>query len=209
MEILKFLAQVASKIEQGSFVSVKDAKVKNVMSTGEDSTWALIDGQPSFTDTHLAFATLALAHVRGYEGDNSFLKSLKTVATFDEIGMSQADKVAWVIPVYLRATQEAIPEGFGTDSKFVGDIGEEVCFRGVVAMARSVGTRFGPKQIITLTDKANNVFTYWPSNRVLALVAGNEVRVRGIVKAHNVYNGINQTQLTRAKIVASPIKAAV
>lgn len=207
MEILKFLAQVASKVEQSGFVSVKDAKVKNAMSTGEDSAWALIDGQPSFTETHTAIAERALAYVRGYEGDNSFLKSLQTAAAFDEIGMGQADKVAWVIPVYQRATQEATPVGFGADSEFVGEIGEEVCFRGVVAMARSVGTRFGPKQIITLTDKANNVFTYWPSNRVLALVAGNEVRVRGTVKAHSVYNGINQTQLTRAKIVASPTAA--
>jgi len=204
MEIRKFLAQVASTIAKGSFVSAKEAKAKNVMSTGEDSSWALIDRQPSFKDAHQGLADQALAYIRGYEGDNSFLKGLKTVSTYDEIGLQQADRVAWIIPAYIRTLQEQVPEGFGADSEFVSEIGEEHAFRGTVAMVRSVNTRFGPKQIVTLVDKANNVFTYWPSNRVLALEVGQAVRVVGKIKAHQTYNGIKQTVLTRAKIAVNP-----
>jgi len=204
MEIRKFLAQVASAVEGAEFVSAKDAKAKKVMSTGEDSSWALIDGQPTFTEAHEALAEQALAHVLSYDGDNAFLKGLKTVAGFDEVGVAQADRVAWIIPVYLRSLNEAIPEGFGANSEFVGEIGEEVAFRGAVAMTRTVGTQFGPKQIVTLIDKANNVFVYWPSNRVLALEAGQSVRVFGKVKGHNVYEGVKQTILTRAKIAVVP-----
>lgn len=204
MEIRKFLAQVASTIGTGTFVSAKDAKAKKVMSTGEDASWALIDGQPSFTEEDLALADLALAYVRGYEGDNTFLKGLRTVATFDEIGVQQADRAAWVIPAYQRSVQEQAPDGFGADSEFVGEIGGEHAFRGAVAMVRTVNTRYGPKQIVTLTDKASNVFTYWPSNRSLDLEAGQAVRVVCKIKAHQVYNGVNQTVLTRAKIAVVP-----
>jgi len=204
MEIRKFLAQVASTIESGAFVSAKDAKAKGVMTTGEDASWALIDGQPSYNEAHEQLAETALAYIRGYEGDNSFLKGLKTVATFDEIGVQQADRAAWIIPAYNRTLQEAVPEGFGADSEFVSKVGLEVAFRGTVAQVRSVNTRFGPKQIVTLADKANNVFTYWPSNRVLDLEAGQSVRVVGKIKAHNVYNGIKQNVLTRAKIAVVP-----
>lgn len=204
MEIRKFLAQVASTVESGPFVSAKDAKAKGVMSTGEDASWALIDGQSTYNESHEALADQALAYVRGYDGDNSFLKGLKTVATFDEIGVQQADRVAWCIPAYMRTLQETVPDGFGADSEFVSKVGQEIAFRGTVAQVRSVNTRFGPKQIVTLADKANNVFTYWPSNRVLALEAGQSVRVVGKIKAHNVYNGIKQNVLTRAKIAVVP-----
>ena len=211
MEIRQFLAQVASTIGKGAFVSVKEAKAKGVMSTGEDASWALIDGQPSYNEADLALAGLALDFVRGYEGDNTFLKGLRTVSTFDEIGIQQAERVAWVIPAYQRAVQEQTPNGFGADSKFVGEIGEEVAFRGMVASVRMVNTRFGPKQIVTLTDKANNVFTYWPSGkgadgkpRALALASGDSVRCVAKIKAHQAYNGVNQTVLTRAKIAVVP-----
>ena len=204
MEIRQFLAQVASTIGKGGFVSAKEAKAKGVMSTGEDSSWALIDGQPSFNEADLALAELALDYVRNYEGDNSFLKGLRTVAGFDEIGVQQADRAAWIIPAYNRSVQEQTPDGFGADSEFVGEIGGEHAFRGTVAMVRMVNTRFGPKQIVTLADKANNVFTYWPSNRTLDLEAGQAVRCVGKVKAHQTYNGVKQTVLTRAKIAVVP-----
>jgi hypothetical protein len=207
MEIQKFLAQVASTIESGAFVSVKDAKAKGVMSTGEDASWALIDGQPSYNEAHETLADEALAYFRAYEGDNAFLKGLRTLATFDEIGVAQAERAAWIIPAYQRNNQEATPNGFGADSEFVSEVGAEHAFRGSVASLRMVNTRFGPKQIVTLIDKANNVFTYWPSNRVLALTVGDSVRAVGKIKAHSVYNGVKQNVLTRAKIAVVPTAA--
>ena len=204
MEIRQFLAQVASAIEGSAFVSAKDAKAKGVMSTGEDASWALIDGQTTYNEAHMGLANEALTYIRGYDGDNSFLKGLRTVASFDEIGVAQADRVAWIIPAFKRSTEEAPVEGFGADSNFVGEVGMEHAFRGSVALTRTVNTRFGPKQIVTLVDKANNVFTYWPSNRVLDLKAGQSVRVVGKIKAHTVYGGVKQNVLTRAKIAVVP-----
>ena len=199
-QISDFLAQVASTIESKQFVSVKDAKLKSVMSTGEDASWAIMDKQPTFTEAHVALANTALAWIRGYDGDNTFLKGLRTASQFDEIGVGTAERCAWIVPAYLRNTQEASPEGFGADSKFVGVVGQEHAFRGVVSMVRTVNTKYGPKQIITLCDSDQNVFTYWPSNRTLPVKGGDTVRVFGKVKAHSVYNGVKQNVLTRATI---------
>lgn len=208
MEIQKFLAQVASTTESnGGFVSAKDAKEKSCMSTGEEASWALIERQPDFTAEHLKLADEALAFIRGYDGDKSFLKGLRTVAGNDDIGVGQADHAAWIISAFQRSTQEATPEGFGKDSKFVSEVGEEVAFRGTVAQVRMVHTRYGKKQIVTVQDAHNNVFVYWPSNRVLALTAGQNVRVFGKIKAHKVYEGVNQNVITRASIKAVPTAA--
>lgn len=208
MEIETFLAQVASTIESNKcFVSAKEAKEKSRQSTGEEASWALIERQPDFNEDHLDLSMKALTFIRGYDGNNAFLKGLRTLAGNDDIGVAQADRAAWIIPAYERSLQEATPEGFGANSKFVSEVGAEVAFRGTVANVRVVGTAFGKKQIVTVQDANSNVFVYWPSNRELPLTSGQEVRVVGKIKAHKVYEGVNQNVITRAKIVAVP-KAA-
>jgi len=205
MEILNFLAQVASTIEGSKFVSAKDAKAAKVMSTGEDASWALIDGQPTFTDAHKALAETALDYVRTYTGDNKFVKDLAKAASHEDIGIGQADRAAWIIPAYLRSLEDAANAFEAADSEFVGEVGGEAVFAGKVAAVRMVNVRGFKKQIINLLDGDGNVFTYWRNEKsALALEAGQSIRAFGKVKAHSVYNGVKQTVLTRATIRVVP-----
>ena len=205
MEILNFLAQVASNIEGSKFVTAKDAKAQKIMSTGEDASWALIDGQPTFTDAHLALAVEALDYVRTYTGDNKFVKDLGKVASNEDIGIGQADRAAWIIPAYQRSLEDAANAFEAANSEFVGEVGAEVVFAGKVAAVRTVNVRGFKKQVINLLDGKGNVFTYWRNEKAaLALEAGQSIRAFGKVKAHNVYNDVKQTVLTRATIRVIP-----
>jgi hypothetical protein len=201
MEILKFLAQEAHILETEKFVSTKDAKANPGMeTTGSKAAWDLIQGVMTFTEENLAFAQEALDFVRGYTGTNKYLVSLAKSAAFDDIGVGQADRVAWVIPAYLRNAEESLPGNLGAESKFVGSEGSEAAFIGTVAKTRTY-VRFGKqKQVISLLDEKGNVYVWFPSNKVLPVEAGDCVKVVATVKAHNTYNGVNQTILTRATL---------
>lgn len=200
METLKFLAQVAHILETEKFVSAKDAKTNGGRTTGDIAAWDVIQGTADFSEENLAFAQEALDFVRGYEGDNKYLVSLKKACFQDDIGVGSADRVAWAIPSYIRNAEEQLPGIAASNSKFQGVIGKEHAFVGTVARERRY-TRMGKeKQVITLLDDGGNVYVWFPSNKVLPVEAGDRVRALGTVKAHNAYNGVNQTVLTRAKL---------
>lgn len=201
METLTLLAQVACAIRlgEGKFTNAKEAKAKGIMSTGEDSGWAVLDGQTTFTEEDETLAQEALNFVRGYEGTNKYLLGLKKVAAWDDVELQKAEAMAQIIPAFVRNSQEALPEGYGANSKFVGTVGKEHNFRGVIAMAREYTGRFGKKQVISVLDKEGNVLVYFPSNKILPLKAGDSIRCSGTVKSHSEYEGVAQTVLTRAK----------
>ena len=204
MEILNFLAQVASQIEGSKFVTAKDATARKVQSTGEEAAWAVIQDDCDFTDAHMELATKALAYVRDYKGDSKFVKDLNKVAC-EDIGMGQADRAAWIIPAYQRSLEDAANAFEAANSQFVGEIGGEAVFVGTVAAVRTVNVRGFKKQVINLLDGNGNVFTYWRNEKdALALEAGQSIRCFGKVKAHNVYNDVKQTVLTRATIRVVP-----
>lgn len=200
MEILKFLAQVANICETEKFVSTKDAKASGGDTTGDKAAWDIIARHPSFTEENLAFAQTALEWIRSYDGANKYLASLRKSVAFDDVGVKQAPFVAWVIPAYIRNQEESLPSIMSANSKFQGTVDKEHAFLGTVAALRTY-TRFGKqKQIVTLLDDGGNVFVYFPSNKILPLVTGDRVKVVAKVKAHNAYNGVDQTVLTRAVI---------
>lgn len=202
MEILEFLAQVASIMETEKFVSAKDVKANGGETTGDKAVWDLIQKHSTFSEENLAFATQALTWIRGYEGDNKYLTSLRKRTFLDDgVTVGNASMIAWVIPAYIRDQEESLPAISGQNSQFCGTVDKEHAFVGTVAALRTY-TRFNrQKQVITLLDDSGNVFVYFPSNKILPVQTGDRVKVAGTVKAHNVYNGVNQTVLTRAKLL--------
>lgn len=201
METLNFLAQVVADISVRGFISGKEAKDSGAQSTGDFAFWAVNLNEADYSEDHEKVASEALAWIRDYKGDNAFMQSLVKVAAFDTIHMGQCDRAAWIIQKFLNRENEELPVEYGANSQFVGVPKQEVVFRGTVALVRTYRSRFGEKQVLSLLDTKGNVYTYFPSNKILPLEQGQTVRVRAIVKAHNVYNGVNQTIVTRATIV--------
>ena len=203
MNTLEFLAQVSASIKaNGKFVSGKDAKANGTNSTGDDAAFAIMDGETSFDDTDMAVAEEALAWIRGYEGDNKFLTSLRTKVALDDMLFTNASIAAWVIPAFNDKDNVNADLSAYKDAVFYGTVGGEAAFKGeVVSVITLKGGRFGPQSFVTFADKANHVFLWKTSgDRANGLKAGQAGRVFGTIKEHKDYKGVKQTRLVRPRI---------
>lgn len=214
MEIRDLLAQVHSDLSNGAeFVSKGDA-AKGIRSTGDNAFWAVNLNEATFEEADFKVAEQALAWIRDYKGDNTFMKSLVTVASWDSISIKGSDRAAWIMQKYLTrdaARAASMPEGFGATSThqgFVAAKGEKKCelfFRAEVASVRLYRNRYkgpgpnGEKQVVTLIDGKGNVYVYFPSTKILPLVQGQKLLVRALVTDHSEYDGVKQTVVTRCE----------
>lgn len=93
----------------------------------------------------------------------------------------------------------------GNTSEWVGKIGDRICIdANSTRLLTSWSTEFGMTYLYKFTDASGNVFT-WKTGKWL--FKGDEaddtlkVSLKGTIKAHNEYNGVKQTELTRCKVV--------
>ena len=203
MNTLEFLAQVSASIKaNGKFVGGKDARISGGSTTGDDAAFAIMDGESNFDPSDVALAEEALAWVRGYDGDNKFLKSLQVKAALDDMLFSNASLVAWVIPAYQQKDNGGADLSAYTDAVFYGEVGGEAAFKGEVISVVTVNAgRFGPQTYVTLVDNRNHVFLWKTSgDRANGLKRGESVRCIAKIKEHSVYKGVKQTRITHAKI---------
>ena len=203
MNTLEFLAQVSASIKaNGKFVGGKDAKANGGSATGDDAAFAIMDGETSFDDTDKVLAGEALAWIRGYEGDNKFLTTLRTKVALDDMLFGNASIAAWVIPAFTEKDNTNADLSAYKDAVFYGQVDGEAAFRGeVVSVITTKGGRFGPQSYVTIADKANHVFLWKTSgDRANGLKAGLAVRVVATIAEHKDYKGIKQTRIVRPRI---------
>lgn len=205
LNTLEFLAQVSACIKaDGKFISAKDARSMGRDATGTSAAFALADGQADFTEEDLAQAEAALLWIRGYEGNDQFLTSLKSKVVTDDILFSTAATTAWIMPKFQdQGNPEAAKldlSGYIDTSTHVGVKGQEVFMKLTCLAERNVKVKGYDRTIITMTD-GKNIFAHWPSE-AKGLEPGKVYRVNGKVKVHNVYDGVKQTVITRCKYFA-------
>ena len=71
----------------------------------------------------------------------------------------------------------------------------------VLKSVRGMETRFGWTQLVKFEDANGNILQWWTAVEIKA-EAGDHVLLTGTVKAHNEYNGVKSTTVTRCKIKA-------
>jgi hypothetical protein len=85
------------------------------------------------------------------------------------------------------------------NSKHIGEVGKRIeVYVKQVAVITSWNTEWGTTAIYKLVDEDGNVFTWKTSSYLDTEYSG---KIKATVKAHNEYNGILQTELTRCKMV--------
>lgn len=203
MNTLEFLAQVSASIKaNGKFVGGKDAKANGGNTTGDDAAYAIMDGETSFDASDVLVAEEALAWIRGYEGDNKFLTTLRTKVALDDMLFGNATIAAWVIPAFNEKDNTNGDLSAYKDAVFYGSVDGEAAFRGeIVSVVTLKGGRFGPQSYVNIADKANHLFLWKTSgDRANGLKAGQQVRVFGTIAEHKDYKSLKQTRIVRPKI---------
>ena len=98
----------------------------------------------------------------------------------------------------IRETLEAkLPKKPG--SEHIGTVGDKVNMELTLTRTRYFDTQFGTTWVYTFEDEAGNVLV-WKTANYLEQEDGSKLRVKGTIKAHDEYNGVKQTVLTRCKI---------
>lgn len=111
--------------------------------------------------------------------------------------------VASAVASYNRQQERnAATAAVAATSTHQGEVGKRLTdLTLTVRSTRWIESAYGPSLLVLFADAAGNVYKWFASNPPTALEqAGTVVRITGTVKAHEVYNGLASTVLTRCKV---------
>lgn len=155
------------------------------------------------TAAELAEAAEVLAWASELDTVNDYLANLQAVAVksswrVKHLGLAASAVTAWQRE-QARAVEAAARARAGSASSFVGRPGERIEVTGTVTFVRFFDSDWGTKALVKV-DAAGDVLTWWCSNASKAPAIGDTVTGRATVKAHETYQGVKQTVITRATL---------
>jgi hypothetical protein len=85
---------------------------------------------------------------------------------------------------------------------YIGEVGEKITITGTVKVAKAIDTQFGLSRLLIVADTDGNLIkAFTTAQFVWDLEAGDEVTLIATVKAHEVYEDVKQTVITRPKLI--------
>jgi len=115
--------------------------------------------------------------------------------------ISHAGYIVSIIPLYNRIIVTSKEEtNEKTQSQFVGIVGDKITnINAIVTFYNRYDTQYGYTHLYKFNNN-NNVITYFSSKDLFLNVNDNVIITKATIKAHDTYNGVNQTVITRGKI---------
>ena len=114
---------------------------------------------------------------------------------------------AWGEGIYYPDTKDKVAEKAKailpeSHSQFVGEIGGKFEALATLKEMRTINTRWGLNNVFTFEDKDENILVWFTTSDKFAAVAetGKTYFVKGGIKKHETYRGVDQTYLTRCTI---------
>lgn len=152
-------------------------------------------------DVELATATDALAWAQAVAPTNDYLANLQAVASKTSLRYSDLGLAASAVTAYQRDhsrnIEKAAAAAATAGSVHFGAVKERLDVTGTVTMVRIFEGFYGPTALVKLLIDGN-VAVWWCSNVANAPDQGDTVTGKATVKAHEFYEGVAQTVLTRA-----------
>ncbi len=132
--------------------------------------------------------------------DNNFMHNLNVLLGGKYTKRRDVGFVTAVFPTFHRMTAEKVDRPVRSNLA-LGNVGDRMKLKVKVLRENLIDSNFGRVQIVAMEDEAGNDLV-WFNNGKIILHVGDEAEVVGTVKKHDVFNGRNQTHLTRVKKVA-------
>ena len=144
-----------------------------------------------------------IAWILVQEENNDWIHNLKTLCKGKYVTFSNFGILASLFPCYNRAMEKKArierEKESCKDSQHIGNIKDRITIdMQYFKIVTSWETDWGVTVIYKILDISGNVYT-WKTSKA---IDENTKKIIGTVKAHNEYNGVKQTELTRCKIVA-------
>ena len=103
-----------------------------------------------------------------------------------------------VLGAYQRDQEIRLKQERENVSRHIGTVGERRTFDLTVKAFRVLEGNYGATTLITYTDADDNVLK-WFASGFHEVNPGDTVRLTATIKAHSEYNGVRETNITRAK----------
>lgn len=167
---------------------------------GDREKYRPAEGDRARAKEVLAWAA-ALDPASDYEGN------LNLVAKQPAMSREHAGLLASAVTAHARKLGEDLrrkaPVGDSVESRHVGAVGERVQVDLVVERVVTLSSDFGPLHFVAMRDHQGSAFL-WKSGADAAFdsAPGDQVRIRGTVKAHSEFRGEKQTELSRCNVVS-------
>jgi hypothetical protein len=154
-----------------------------------------------------SLAKAIINHAATLNGTKDYEVNLSTIAQSETIGAKQFGLFVSAIGSYNRQMAYEVKQAVKAESTdkgnnlFFGDIKGKVTDHQmtVTFINNDIPTKFGTATLITFLDNEGYAFK-WFASGVKRYDIGQSVKVTGTIKAHDTYNGLNQTQLNYCKI---------
>lgn len=152
----------------------------------------------------------ALAWLKDQDESNNYMHNLKTICSLEYVKYGNLGILCSLFPTHNReilyaaeraekARKLAEEQAGEVSSKFVGEIGERIIVPlSSIKLITSWETEWGITRLYKFMDDKGNVYT-WKTGTLLDYEKEPK-SIKGTVKEHTEYRGINQTELTRCKI---------
>lgn len=217
-----YLSWVAAEVRQSGWVSRSKARYEEKTPTADAADMIRFqyykhggDGKnPVFvtdrgyttvidapTEKDIETAEKAIAWVRdSRETPNDYLYNLLMACSCDYISNREFGLAASAISAYQREVEKTIKaERQAAVSNWVGEVKERRDFTVTVEGVRYIEGAYGVTTLYSMVDGDGNVIKWFSSNDILT--QGESYTLKGSVKAHDEWEGVKQTVITRCKIV--------
>jgi hypothetical protein len=128
-----------------------------------------------------------------------YIKNLKSIVSNDYTKGKYLGYLGSAIPAYQRALNIEVERRKQSLSQFVGAEGARIEVEVTVTKVIGIDSQWGTCHLYIMEDQNGNVFK-WKSSSA-DLDQEKTYKLKGTVKGHNAYYGVNQTELTRCKII--------
>ncbi len=210
LEVLEWTVAVVAK---DGWVSKKVADIQQKESTSSTVSYLLCPPNPmeyrkwiaardSYRPTadQVVTAAAVLAWTLALEGKSDYEYSLKLLAGEAVITTSKFGFVCSAVSAYERALgREVARKKVAATSKHLGAVGDKIVVTVTVEKVIDIDGQYGVTHLHKMVDGEGNVVTWKASNERLDV--GKTVTLLGTVKAHNEWQGVAETALTRCKEV--------
>lgn len=144
----------------------------------------------------------ALSWAKGLSDDEfGYLHNLKVACSCECCEPRDFGIIASLFTAYRRATEKAEAEQRAKAQKavseFVGEVGQRIQFTANCKCIARWSNDFGMCYIYKFVDATGNVMV-WKTGKA---IEDGEVTLKGTIKAHSIYDGEKQTELTRCKVI--------
>ena len=189
------------------FVSKRAAEERQTLSTSSTVYDALTNQSNSIaqeirnncSESDVETAQKVIDSVMQSDKSSDYLNNLRVLLNAKFVKSQHIALVASAVTVYNSAVPKITKQ---TTNEFFGNVGDKISIKATIESVKYVDSMYGASALVTFKDGDNRTFITFNSGSTInwSEIKGTERQISATIKAHNEYNNMKQTVLTRVKL---------